>query len=164
MIQAVTTANQIDRVAALASAAWHEAYAVILTPAQITYMIDRFQSVAAITAQIEGEGYQYFLITTDRGQEAGFCGVHIEEGGRMYLSKMYLLAAFYGQGLFGAMLDHLCRLCALRGVHTIWLTVNRNNARAIAAYQKNGFCTVRTQVTPIGEGFVMDDYVMEKEL
>ena len=46
---------------------------------------------------------------------------------------------------------------------TIWLTVNRRNERAIGAYRRTGFREVRAQVTDIGGGYVMDDYVMELE-
>jgi ribosomal protein S18 acetylase RimI-like enzyme len=46
----------------------------------------------------------------------------------------------------------------------IWLTVNRYNDATIAVYEKKGFRTVRTQVADIGNGFVMDDYIMEKEI
>ena len=47
-------------------------------------------------------------------------------------------------------------------LRSAYLTVNRGNAKAIRAYERNGFKVVRTQVTDIGNGFVMDDYVMEK--
>ncbi|CAH0117684.1 MULTISPECIES: hypothetical protein [unclassified Paenibacillus] len=36
--------------------------------------------------------------------------------------------------------------------------------KTIAVYEKKGFRTVRTQVADIGNGFVMDDHVMEKEI
>jgi ribosomal protein S18 acetylase RimI-like enzyme len=46
----------------------------------------------------------------------------------------------------------------------LWLQVNRGNAPAIAAYRKQGFRIVESRVFDIGNGFVMDDYVMEKTL
>ena len=47
---------------------------------------------------------------------------------------------------------------------TIRLTVNINNVNAIKAYEKLGFKNVGPLVTDIGNGFVMDDYQMEKAL
>jgi hypothetical protein len=44
------------------------------------------------------------------------------------------------------------------------LNVNKYNQRAIAVYQKKGFVQVAAEVVPIGGGYVMDDYVMEKLL
>lgn len=57
-----------------------------------------------------------------------------------------------------------CADCAREvGARTIWLTVNRRNERAIGAYRRAGFREVRAQVTDIGGGYVMDDYIMELE-
>ncbi len=61
------------------------------------------------------------------------------------------------------MLEYLRGLCREVGARTIWLTVNRRNERAIGAYRRAGFREVRAQVTDIGGGYVMDDYVMELE-
>jgi RimJ/RimL family protein N-acetyltransferase len=44
------------------------------------------------------------------------------------------------------------------------LSVNKRNTKAITAYKRNGFAIVESVVTDIGGGFVMDDYVMDKEL
>jgi ribosomal protein S18 acetylase RimI-like enzyme len=57
------------------------------------------------------------------------------------------------------MLEDLCRR---DGLPKIWLTVNRNNSNSIKTYESLGFVKSRTQIADIGEGFVMDDYIMEK--
>jgi len=44
------------------------------------------------------------------------------------------------------------------------LRVNRANSTAIAAYQRNGFETVAELCSEIGEGYVMDDFVMRRAL
>ena len=44
------------------------------------------------------------------------------------------------------------------------MQVNKRNDRAIAAYQKAGFCIAEEAVLDIGGGFVMDDFLMEKEV
>ncbi|MBU2590584.1 MAG: GNAT family N-acetyltransferase [Nitrospinae bacterium] len=46
----------------------------------------------------------------------------------------------------------------------IRLTVNKNNINSIAAYLKMGFIKKDSVVTDIGNGFVMDDYIMEKRI
>ena len=58
-------------------------------------------------------------------------------------------------------MDLLMRLCREQGLTALYLTVNRENIGSIAAYIAMGFRTVREQVTDIGEGYVMDDLVME---
>ena len=49
------------------------------------------------------------------------------------------------------------------GATKLQLQVNRDN-KAKYFYEKLGFEVVRTQVFDIGQGYVMDDYVMEKKV
>ena len=44
----------------------------------------------------------------------------------------------------------------------IWLTVNKYNTAAIKAYKKMGFINIAAITQDIGNGFIMDDYKMEK--
>jgi len=160
-IRELESGHDIMEVNRLAGLIWHEAYRGILAREQIAYMIERFQSVRAVTEQLALDGYRYFLLEQPEGESVGYCGVQLR-GGRLFLSKIYLLPEARGQGLFRQVLDRLLGLCRETGAQTIWLTVNRFNERAIRAYRRAGFREVRTQVTDIGGGYVMDDYVMER--
>ena len=160
-IRELESGHDIMEVNRLAGTIWHEAYRGILSREQIAYMIERFQSVRAVTEQLALDGYRYFLLEQPAGVPAGYCGVQLRDG-RLFLSKIYLLPEARGQGLFRQVLDYLLDLCRQAGAQTIWLTVNRFNERAIRAYRRAGFREVRTQVTDIGGGYVMDDYVMER--
>lgn len=161
-IREIASADDIYEVARLANVVWHEAYAPILSREQIAYMLDRFQSVRALTEQLALEGYRYFLLEEEAGA-VGYCGVQVRDG-RMYLSKVYLLCEARGKGYFARLIAFLEDLCREAGAGVIWLTVNRCNARALAAYERAGFRCVREQVTPVGHGYVMDDYVMERNV
>lgn len=46
----------------------------------------------------------------------------------------------------------------------LWLTVNKDNAGAIAWYTRKGFKNAGAIVQDIGAGYVMDDYRMEKSI
>jgi RimJ/RimL family protein N-acetyltransferase len=46
----------------------------------------------------------------------------------------------------------------------IELTVNKHNYSSIQVYEKMGFITIDAIVQEIGNGYVMDDYVMEKSV
>jgi len=50
------------------------------------------------------------------------------------------------------------------GLGRIWLTCNKNNSRTLSIYKKLGFSIIDSIVTDIGNGFVMDDYVLEKQI
>jgi RimJ/RimL family protein N-acetyltransferase len=51
-----------------------------------------------------------------------------------------------------------------KGLSKISLTVNIHNSNSIKMYEKVGFHICGTAVQDIGNGFVMDDYKMEKRL
>lgn len=156
----VQTEPQRNELAALASEIWHECFAELLSLSQIDFMVDKFQSRTAMQSQMDEEGYEYYFATQD-GEVQGYVGVQPKDG-KLYLSKLYLRAAARGTGLAPAALAFVEDLARQRGCSHVWLTVNRQNARAIAAYKKAGFGQIREQVVDIGGGFVMDDYVLEK--
>lgn len=160
MIREISIDSDIRLIAKMAQEIWHEAFSGIITEEQICYMVDKFQSYHAMKDQIENQGYTYFIISKD-GNDAGYCGVQTRDDNSLYLSKMYLLKGARGHRLFEQMTNHLTRLCRDKGISRIWLTVNKHNDRAIAAYLKNGYRNIRSQTTYIGNGFVMDDYVFE---
>ena len=78
----------------------------------------------------------------------------------MFISKIYVRADMRRKGIASAMLEKLRK--DEKGVDKWYITVNRYNSGSIAVYEKRGFKTVKEQVTDIGSGFVMDDFVMEK--
>lgn len=155
----VRTPQQIAAIAELAEEIWLSHYQQIISVEQIRYMLEQFQSVSAMTEQIEGQGYEYYEMLLD-GARIGYLGMK-QEGDKLFLSKLYIHLHYRGQGYASLAMAWLVQLCQARGLHAIWLTVNRHNGGAIAVYEKKGFRKLRTQAADIGGGFVMDDYIME---
>lgn len=151
--------EEINLVAELGTKIWHEHYSVILEADQIDYMVDKFQSISAVTEQIENQGYEYYLIN-DGNSTVGYIGL-VMEPKKIFLSKLYIAKEARGKGLASKAFAFLKDMAKLNNKQSIWLTVNRNNSGSIAVYEKKGFLKVREQVTDIGNGYVMDDYVME---
>ncbi|MFC3799155.1 GNAT family N-acetyltransferase [Cohnella sp. GCM10012308] len=149
-------------VAGLASEIWHEYYGALLSLEQIDYMVDKFQSPGAIADQIAQQGYEYYLMRAD-GADVGYMAVKAE-GGKLFLSKLYVLKAHRGRGYASRAMAVIMQLCRERGLGAVWLTVNRHNEGSIAVYEKKGFKKVREQIADIGNGYVMDDFIMEKEI
>lgn len=162
MFPQVNTAEEIADLAQMAAAIWREYYGSIITMEQIDYMIGKFQSVPAIQDQIQHQGYEYYLIC-HKNLDVGYISVR-QDGGKLFLSKFYIGQEHRGKGYASQAMAFLERLCKERSLSHIWLTVNRHNESSIAVYQKKGFRTIREQVADIGNGFVMDDYIMEKEM
>ncbi len=162
-IHCVQSAADIARVAALAHEIWHEHYTPIIGPAQVEYMVPKFQSREAIAAQI-GTGARYDLVY-EKGQAVGYIGVVPDTAaGELFLSKIYIRRDRRGCGLGRFALDHVESVCRELGTPYIWLTVNKNNHASIRAYEKMGFSHRREICQDIGHGFVMDDYLLDKTL
>ena len=151
--------EEINVVAELGTKIWHEHYSSILEPAQIDYMVDKFQSANAVALQINDQGYEYYLIK-DEDSVVGYIGL-VMETDRIFLSKLYIAKEARGKGLASKAFVFLTELASSNKKQAIWLTVNRYNSGSIAVYEKKGFIKVREQVSDIGNGYVMDDYVME---
>lgn len=154
--------EEMPCLAELASRVWHEYFPCILTEEQIDYMVERFQSLNAMTDQVEHQGYAYYFLQ-DGGETVGYMGIRPEEE-TIFLSKLYLTKENRGKGYASQAFSFLEEYGRRTGKKAIWLTVNKYNDHTISVYRHRGFQTVRSQVSDIGDGYVMDDYVMEKEI
>jgi ribosomal protein S18 acetylase RimI-like enzyme len=154
-----STEKQMDSIESLAREIWTEHYVPIIGRAQVDYMLARYQTKQAVRAQI-ASGALYFLMEEGRSF-IGYIAVQ-PKGDELFLSKIYLQAAFRARGYGNKAVQFVETLARERGLRKIVLTVNKNNAVAIRAYEKMGFRNVGSLVQDIGGGFVMDDYAMEK--
>lgn len=157
----VATAEAIDRTALLARAIWREHYVPIIGTAQVEYMLDTFQSSAAIADQIDS-GTDYFLLH-DGEKDAGYMAL-VPETDAVKLSKLYVARAFRRRGIAATALAFIKTYCRSRGAGRLWLTVNKHNAAAIAWYDAMGFVNAGPIVQEIGNAFVMDDFLMEMSI
>ena len=148
--------NQIKELASLASSIWHEYWTCILSPEQIDYMVKNFQSENAIKNQTENENYTYYFILSDN-QPVGYFGVS-DKKDYLFLSKLYIKKEFRHQGIGAKAFEKIKEIADGKPIR---LTVNKYNKNTIKAYEKWGFKTIDSVVTDIGNGFVMDDYIME---
>ena len=95
----------------------------------------------------------------------GYTGGHVEaDTNRFFISKIYLLKEHRGEGLCSATIRFYERLARERGLDALYLTVNKHNEMAIRAYKAKGFEVIDAVETDIGDGYIMDDYIMEKKL
>ncbi len=158
----VQTNEQVKTLAKLADGIWHEYFSSLLSPGQIDYMVEKFQSERAMTVQMEEEGYSYYFFMLE-GAPIGYFGIK-PDGDRLFLSKIYLKKEHRGNGYASLAFSFLEKLCKWKGYKAMWLTVNKHNEPSIAVYEKKGFLKIKSQITDIGNGYVMDDYVFEKSL
>lgn len=155
----VQTDDEIRTVAALADEIWHEHFTPIIGADQVEYMLKTLQSYGPMKEQIAG-GYEYFLLVED-GRPVGYSAIHAEDG-RLFLSKLYLRSDVRGRGYATRTVRYLEALCRARGLSAIWLTCNRFNTNTLQVYDHLEFKKIREEKNDIGNGFYMDDFIMEK--
>ena len=159
----VTTPSQIERVAAMADEIWHEWFPAVISESQIDYMLEKFQSVGAITEQLGNEGYRYYIIMNS-GEYVGYTAIRPDSDGRLFLSKIYIKKEHRGKGFAKAVFSFLKEFCTENNLHGIWLTVNKHNTDSINVYKKCGFKLIGEGVTDIGGGHVMDDFFFQLDV
>ncbi len=147
---------------ALAGQIWRSHYAGIISQAQIEYMLEQRYTPELLRAELQrGDLWWDQLLVNDR--MSGFASYLLtREPGEMKLDKLYVDQAHQRKGYGGMLLDRAVTIARAYGCGKLMLTVNKNNRTAIAAYEKYGFNSVGAVVKDIGEGFVMDDYIMVK--
>lgn len=156
--------EHLASIAELAGVIWRTCYPGIITRAQIDHMLARMYARDTMREDIRSQGICYDRLLTS-GELVGFASYGpTEQPDTFKLHKIYLHPDWQGRGLGSRLLKHCEGESRKRGAQRLILAVNKRNAKAIAAYQRNGFVIAESVVTDIGGGFVMDDFVMAKSL
>lgn len=149
-----------DTVSSLASEIWYECYKDVLTKEQIDYMLNTYHSNAMIRKEMD-EGYK-FVIIRDEDTPIGYTSF-VNEGDRLYISKVYLLKSYRGNGYGRKIMDIADSYAKDNNLHTEYLRVNKGNP-TVDFYKKMGFTIADECKSDIGNGYFMDDYVMERKI
>lgn len=157
------TSTDIKILQELAHTIWHSHYPGIISMGQIEFMLNLMYSTNTIHAELN-EGYCWALLLLEN-KPAGFLSFHFEPDiTRVKLDKLYVLSEHHGKGYGWQSLEYVKKCAAELKANYIYLSVNKNNKKAINSYLKSGFYIEKEVVTDIGNGFVMDDYIMAYKL
>ena len=180
----VETEDQLLHLADMASEIWHEYWPSRIGAGQTDYMVKMFHSIDAMKQDITNHGYTFWFLVDD-GREVGYTagcvqrlsgnaeadawmshGTVVDQKWpeRFFISKIYLYAHERGKHYGSAVLKFYEQLCREEGLPAMYLTVNRDNELGIRAYHGNGFISVEDVDAEIGEGYVMYDHIMVKEI
>lgn len=159
MIKVAQSRAELERIEKLADSIWREHYVPVIGLEQVEYMLQKFQSLAAMNDQIKN-GYEYYSVFLKDVLSGYICFQKRRE--ELFLSKIYILKTCRGKGMGKMAMDFIARQAKESGLKQISLTVNKNNINSINAYLKMGFINISPFVLDIGNGFIMDDYLMVK--
>ncbi|WP_332453165.1 GNAT family N-acetyltransferase [Chryseobacterium aquaticum] len=159
------TEKDIPLVQDLAKRSWENAYAEILSQEQMHYMLTTMYSEAQLLEHLQHPNYHYYLVFDEvLNSFDGFLGYenHYEEN-TTKLHRIYLVPESKGKGLGKKTLEFLNEKVKESGDNRVILNVNKHNS-AKNFYESQGYKIYDDGVFDIGNGFVMDDYLMEKML
>jgi ribosomal protein S18 acetylase RimI-like enzyme len=159
----VETKEEIHETAHLARHIWTEHYVPIIGKGQVEYMLKKFQSFSALQAQIT-QGYRYYLARREKESVGYLALLPHKETASLMISKIYVDLSARHTGMGTHMLCYAEEYGRAHALSRLWLTVNKNNSESIAWYTRRGFCKIQSLIQDIGGGFVMDDFVFEKQI
>ncbi|MCD8043132.1 MAG: GNAT family N-acetyltransferase [Tannerellaceae bacterium] len=143
---------------------WPETFSDILSPEQIRYMMDMMYSTGSLIRQIEEQGHHYLLVK-EGDSWLGYLSYELNYKGKpwMKIHKIYVLPTAQGKGVGRFFIEEAAQIASAAGMEEISLNVNRFN-KAIDFYQKVGFEIYGSEDIDIGNGFLMEDYIMNRKL
>jgi ribosomal protein S18 acetylase RimI-like enzyme len=155
------THADISLIRDLALLIWPPTYSSILSKEQIDYMLDLLYSESSLVKQMQ-EGHEFILVY-DEDERVGFASSSEVDPGIFKLHKIYVLPSQQGKGTGRFIIENLINQIKSAGASALKLNVNRhNNARSF--YEKLGFAVIAEEDIDIGNGYFMNDYVMERRL
>lgn len=153
--------KNIHLIPQLATKIWNECYKGIISQEQIDYMLGMMYNQEKINENLSN-GEHWKILKADN-IPVGY--IHFkEEDEKIFLAKIYLLQDEKYKGLGQALLNEVTKFALDNDYKSIYLTVNKNNAKAIRFYEKNNFKNIKSETFDIGNGYIMDDFIYEKKI
>lgn len=145
----------------LAQQIWPIAYRDILSKQQLQYMLALLYSPDALKTQMAKQ--HVFLLAELDEDPVAFASYSVIAPASYKLHKLYVLPYLQGKGIGKALIDFILEEITPLGAERLILNVNRDNQARIF-YEKLGFRVTGEEDVDIGNGYFMNDYVMEKEV
>lgn len=140
---------------------FREAFAETNDPAQMDLYCQSHYSEAVQAAELAVPGAQVLFI--EEGDDVlAFAQVQLETPAAQLL-RFYVRRQWHGKGLAQYLMRQCLQMAREHGSKRIWLSVWKENPRAIAFYRKFGFEITGEQPFVLGTE-VQSDYVMDRAL
>ena len=158
------TVEDFTSIREIAHKTWPVAYGKILSKAQLDYMLEKMYSLESLNDNLTNKGHHFLMVNED-AVSVGFASFehHYWNEKCTRLHKIYLLPETQGKGLGKLLLGKIMALAKENNSDVISLNVNRFN-KAYAFYKKMGFEVLGEEDIKIGNGYLMEDFKMEKKI
>lgn len=163
MTFSIATKEQFPIIRDLAFKIWPSAYRKILSKEQLNYMLDIIYSIESIEKQVAKN--HVFLLIKENDDCLGFASyeLNIDNSNKTKIQKLYVLPETQGKGIGRKAIDFIKQIASDANNKGLILNVNKYN-KAKDFYLNYGFKIIDSVIIDIGNGYIMDDYVMELEL
>lgn len=155
----------LPEVKSIAHRTWPSTFSQILTKEQIDYMLEGMYALDTLQSLVKDKGHHYVL-AKDETDYLGFCSYEHDsnQSNKTKIHRIYLLPETQGKGLGRLLINYVVDQARKKNQAAIYLNVNKFNEKAIQFYERIGMRKAKEEVIDIGNGFVMDDFVMEMDL
>lgn len=150
--------GEMDVVIDLSQRIWPQAYAGILTAAQIGNLLARIYSPENLAQEI-ADGHCFWLAEV-RDEPLGYASGY-REGRTIWLKKLYVLPQCQGQGVGRALMNAV--IAAFLPADEVRLFVNNGNLAAQRFYERCGFVRAAEVAVRMGD-FDFTDFVYARSL
>lgn len=154
------TAEDIPAIRTITMQVWPSTYVPIIGEQQVAYMISLFYAPEQLLQQMEEMGHEFIICFSDDVPVA-FASWSEMEPHTYKLHKIYILTDRQGTGIGKQMITYIVDEIKQHGATALRLNVNRYNFSAKAFYERMGFRLYKDEDIDIGNGFFMNDHVLQ---
>ena len=142
---------------------WPHTFKDILSLEQIIYMLQMMYNVDTLK-QAWRDGHHY-LLAKENGMFVGFLTMQHQYNDRpaSKIHKLYILPEVQSRGVGKALLEEAEKIAVRNGAKELTLNGNRHN-KAKDLDERKGLTITGEEDIDIGEGYLMEDYIMSKLL
>lgn len=152
--------SHVPHIQILAHTTWPITFADILSSDQIAYMLDMMYSTTSLSQQMS-QGVHFGGIFEEEIL-IGFIAFEPDLE-KIKIHKLYILPDHQGKKIGSMLIDYAENFAFQSSAVVLTLNVNKYNT-AVEFYKKIGFAIVRSENIEIGNGYLMEDFVMERHL
>lgn len=156
--------SEIIRIQKIAYATWPDTFKNILKSEQIEYMLKWMYNIDTLINQ-SNNGHLFYIAELN-GVDLGFIGIepNHNENQTVKIHKIYVLPTAQNKGVGKKLINYVIdKMHKEQNQKTFILNVNRYN-KATEFYKYLGFNIVKEENISIGNGYLMEDFVMQKNI
>lgn len=135
----------------------------IISAAQIEYMLRQRYRPELIGQQLLNPDIWWRKLVLNDSIIGFSCCMRTPNSAELKIDKLYIHSDHQRKGYGALLVADAIRILRENNLQSLILTVNKNNRSAISAYRHYGFAITGDSIADIGNGFVMDDYLMTLE-